>query len=345
MKEIKIDLNTSGGRLDKLVMAYLDKAPKGFVFKMLRKKNIVLNDKKANGNELLKPGDSVKIYFSDETINKFHSARSDEFDEASAAQFLNYVRYEDENIIIIDKPAGILSQKAAADDISINELMVEYLKKEALEERTSNDGVEFKPGISNRLDRNTSGLMLAGKNPNAVRELNNAVKERKLSKHYYCIVCGKAQFDGTKRVENYLLKDEKENVSEIFEKIPQSSSNKESDYEKIITEFETIAASEHCSILKVGLITGKSHQIRAQIAKLGYPIIGDPKYGNKGTNEKFKKSYGVERQLLHASEVKFENMGGILAYLNNMTFKANLPNDFRAVMKGENIWLPGEAEA
>lgn len=342
MKEIKIDLNTAGGRLDRLLMAYLDKAPKGFVFKMLRKKNIVLNDKKAFGNEILHPGDLVKIYFSDETINKFHSEQKNDFDFKMALEFKKHICFEDDNIIVMNKPAGILSQKSVPDDVSMNELMLEYLKREAGFEGSKNN-IGFKPGISNRLDRNTSGIMLAAKNPNAVRELNAAIKERRISKNYYCIVCGKILFNEPKAIEAFLSKDESENKSEILDVLPQNEKVQDN-YEKITTVFETVSAGENCTLLNVGLITGKSHQIRAQADKSGFPIIGDPKYGDFLQNKKYGDLYGIKRQLLHAAEVEFNDMRGILEYLNNMRFISPLPDDFKTLMRGENIWLPGEAE-
>lgn len=339
MQELIINKQTAGGRADKTIMKFLDKAPSGFVYKMLRKKNIVINDKKAKGDEILKDGDVVKLYLSDDTIELFrsHTKKNDNHNkkktdsktanEKNQRIFKNMIVYEDDNIIIVNKPSGMLSQKNLPSDLSVNDLLVDYLGKSEM----------FTPGISNRLDRNTSGLMIAGKNPNAVRELNKAIKDRQLKKIYLCIVAGKVT--AGKTVEGYLVKDEKNNKVHIYKEIPESEN---ASYIK--TAYKPLSDNGNITLLSVDLITGKSHQIRAHLASEGHPIIGDSKYGSIRENMKYKNLYHVTNQQLHAYQLFFEKMEGILEYLNGKRISCALTPEFNRIIKGEELCLHGLQE-
>ncbi len=346
MQEIHIDDKTAGARLDKVVIKYLDKAMPSFTYKMLRKKNIVLNDKKAAGSELLKNGDVIKLYLADDTIAKFHSERRNDEQKVKAHagkskngySFAKMIIYEDDNILAFNKPAGLLSQKSEPSDISVNEMVVKYIGKTDL----------FTPGISNRLDRNTSGLMIAGKNPAAVRSINLAIKERNTTKLYICIVKGRISEDST--IEGYLIKNPVTNkvsvhglMSDVNEHASHSANEGKSSYIK--TRYTVLDAKDDVTLLLVDLITGKPHQIRAHLASVGHPIIGDFKYGNNEINEVFKQKYKVKDQLLHAYKMQFDKLEGILEYLNGREITAPLPNIFNIVMKGEQLCLHGSQEA
>lgn len=328
MRELVITEKTAGGRLDKAVFRYLDKASSGFVYKMLRKKNIVLNDKKASGNEILKAGDSVKLYLAEETIGRFRSStpeRKEQKDARPEQKIASLIVYEDEHLIAFNKPEGMLSQRSSKADLSLNDLLVSYLGSSDL----------FTPGISNRLDRNTTGLVLAGKDPAAVRELNRAIRERDLTKLYLCMVKGRIGDD--RSVEGYLVKDKDSNTAKISkEQIPGSS--------YIRTEYHVLSQQTEASLLMVDLITGKSHQIRAHLAGEGHPVIGDPKYGDDPVNEIYRRKYHLRSQLLHAWKVRFGSMQGILSYLNGTEITALLPDAFRTIMKGERLCPLGDQE-
>ena len=346
MQEIHIDEKTAGGRLDKVMIKYLDKAMPSFTYKMLRKKNIVLNDKKAAGSEILQKGDIIKLYLADDTIAKFHSERQNETRKTPTSfgkkrngyTFAEMIIYEDDNILAFNKPAGLLSQKSEPSDISVNEMVVKHIGKTDL----------FTPGISNRLDRNTSGLMIAGKNPAAVRIINRAIKDRFTTKLYICIVQGRMTKDST--IEGYLIKNPVTNKVSVHglrsdaKEIALHPANEEkSSYIK--TKYRVLDANDNATLLLVDLITGKSHQIRAHLASIGHPIIGDFKYGNNEINEGFKQKYKVKDQLLHAYKMKFNDLEGILEYLNGKEITAPLPNIFNTVMKGEKLCLHGSQEA
>lgn len=292
MQEILITKNEEGYKLKKLCKNYLSEAPDSFIYKMLRKKNIKLNGKKADGSEILKKGDIVNFYLSDETIQSFQKSGVTNIREKVSSVQTEDIIYEDEDIIIVNKPSGILSQKSKADDISINEMILQYLLDNG---KINNESLmTFKPSVCNRLDRNTSGLILAGKTPAGSKYLSQIIKNRSIRKYYQAVVKGQAKLKGIYKA--HLKKDENNNQVDI------------SDKGFIIeTGFEVLEYNKELDItyLRVELITGKSHQIRAHLAYLGYPIIGDTKYGNKNTNEYFRKNYKIKSQMLTAYEVIF----------------------------------------
>ena len=219
MKELIIDRLGSNQRLDKYLAKYLSAANKSFIYKMLRKKNITLNNKKADGSEKLIEGDSVKIFFSDETLEKFtegrYKASDNIIDYKSIYKPLDIV-YENNDIVLINKPSGMLSQKSEPKDISL----VEYLTAYLLHSGSINyeDLNIFHPGICNRLDRNTSGIVAAGKTMNGLQKLSAHFKDRTLNKYYICIVKGEI----TKRqlVNGYLKKDHSCNRVTIYKQLP-----------------------------------------------------------------------------------------------------------------------------
>ena len=308
MQEITVGKNESGQRLDKLLSKYLDTAPKSFIYKMLRKKNIKLNDKKALGGELLKEGDSISIYLSDDTISAFRTVSK----KASVRKDVGGVRplaasqiiYEDKDILIINKKKGQLSQKAKASDITINEQLVAYCEAKGISQGL------FKASVCNRLDRNTSGILLCGVSLAGSQYLSKALKDRTLDKYYLTIVKGALHAPMT--IKGYLLKDEKTNRVKVLDMVQCEDSHDEMQAGErlslgapIETAYEPIKGNEAYTLLRVKLVTGKTHQIRAHLAAIGHPVIGDYKYGDKGLNDRLKRQYGLKDQLLHAHEVHF----------------------------------------
>lgn len=316
MKEIIIAENEAGQRLDKFLAKYLNEAPKSFFYKMLRKKNIVLNGKKATGNEKLNVGDSVKLFLADETIEKFSS---NQIQNASAK--LDII-YEDEHMMLINKPVGMLSQKAEKKDESLVEYLITYLLDNG--SITKEELRTFHPSICNRLDRNTSGMVAAGKSLAGLQKLSELFKERSLKKYYRCLVKGEVK--EKQYIKGYLFKDEKTN------KVTVLATEKE-DSLPIETEYRPIANLGDCTLLEVHLITGRTHQIRAHLASVGHPIIGDYKYGNKRINDAYKKEFGLESQLLHAYRLEFPKLEGALSKVSEKKFIAELPALFEKIIK------------
>jgi len=309
MKEFKINANEAGQRFDKYLKKLLKEANTSFIYKMLRKKNIVLNGKKADGTEKLNVGDEVKLFLADETFDKFHGATT------NTKQFETYTQipikkldivYEDEDVIIINKPVGMLSQKAKPEDISANEYIIAYLLQSgALTQEALNT---FKPSICNRLDRNTSGLLIAGKTLKGLQEMSEALKERSAQKYYRCIVSGVLK--EKTYLKGYLSKDERTNKVTIYKTKPTDSNI---ECLPIETEYRPIASANGYTELEVHLITGRSHQIRAHLSSIGHPIIGDTKYGLAKVNEVFGRECRLKSQLLHAYRIEFADGKKVVA--------------------------------
>ncbi len=334
MKSITISKDNESKRLNRFLFSYFNNATEGFIYKMLRKKNIVLNDKKASGNEILKEGDVVSVYFSDETYEKFKSSNDTRFDNIDLDENMvldkSDIVYEDENIIVINKKQGILSQKSKKDDISINELALNYLyiKGEASGESLKS----FVPSITNRLDRNTGGLLIFAKNHKIAMAISKMFSENKIDRYYKALCFGDAKFVFNDKesviVSSDYKKDEKENKAIISNTmfIEASDITSEISKSKIVTRFKILNSNKETSEIEAKLETGKSHQIRAQLSNLGLPIVGDTKYidrdtVNKNLIESFK-SKGIKHQVLNAYKIIFNTFEDEeLSYLNNKEFK------------------------
>ncbi len=320
MQEIIVTANEAGQRFDKLLVKYLNEAPKSFLYKMLRKKNIVLNGKKATGNEKLSVGDSIKLFLADETIAKFSKT------EIQRTKQTLDILYEDDNILLINKPAGMLSQKAEANDESLVEHIISYLLDSA--QLSEEDIRKFRPSICNRLDRNTSGLVVAGKSLIGLQKMGELFKVRSLKKFYRCLVVG--EIKEKQSIKGYLIKDEATNKVTVSEQETRDSL-------PIETEYEPIVANGKYTLLEVHLITGRTHQIRAHLASIGHPIVGDYKYGNRNVNDKFKKRDALESQLLHAYRLEFPKMEDTFENISEKQFTAPLPELFARILKEEEL--------
>ena len=198
MQSFKVGKNEAGQRLDKLLMKKMNKAPKSFIYKMLRKKNITLNSSKAKGSEILNQNDEIKMFLSDQTIDKF-TQRVDVRDVKKSFELV----YEDDYILVVNKPLGLLSQKAKATDVSLNEQILSYLLESSfiVEEELQT----FKPSICNRLDRNTSGLIIAGKTLISLQTLAELFRKGAVDRYYLTIVCG--HIKDKNNLSAYLAKD------------------------------------------------------------------------------------------------------------------------------------------
>lgn len=336
MQSVTIEKNQAGQRLDKFLHKYLPQAGTGFLYKMLRKKNITLNGKKAEGHEILALNDRVCIFFSDETFAKFSGVSASTTDGRTPGASLAsecrraYDRlkgitmlYEDADFLILDKPEGVLTQKAEAGDFSLNEWLIGYLLSchaLSVEELST-----FHPSVCNRLDRNTSGIVLCGKSLAGLQYLSECIKERRVRKFYRTICVGALREPA--KIEGYLVKDTAENRVTVSRTPLRHTKEKEF---PVCTVYSPLLTMDKYTLLEVELITGKTHQIRAHLASIGHPLIGDFKYGQASLNNRLKSTYGLEHQLLHAYRVEFpETASGSGMSLNGKSFCAPCPDFFR----------------
>ena len=324
MREISITAKDAGQRLDKYLRKCLPEAGTGFLYKMLRKKNITLNGKKAEGNELLKDTDVIRVFFSEETFEKM-SGRTSKTGDGENAGSGNAVSvaaenrrqkaeeayrklkgieivYEDEHLLFVNKPAGILSQGDDSGLLSLNDWILGYCLQ-----TSDGDAGALQPAVCNRLDRNTSGLVLCGKTYAGSRFLSDQIKSHAFRKFYRAEVEGR--LSGEKILSGYWSKDEKANLVRITEK-PLHPKDL-----KVQTAYRILAynAKEDITLAEVELITGKSHQIRAHMASIGHPLAGDIKYGGH-----VRKS--IRTQRLHAYAVRFPKLEGAFAGLSEREF-------------------------
>ena len=318
MREVTIGPNEGGQRFDKYLKKYLKEAGSGFLYKMLRKKNITLNGRRADGSEKLNTGDRVCFFLAEETIEKFRGTASPVSTIRKEELLSIPILYEDSQVLLADKPAGLLTQKAQAQDYSLNEWLTDYLL--AGGKLREEELPTFRPSVCNRLDRNTSGLVICGKTLAGSQKMSELIRNRSLHKFYRLFVAGKPPAEGL--AESWLLREENSNQVRIYDKKPDDSRAV-----PIRTGWRLLEAYKDCSCLEVELFTGKTHQIRAQMASLGFPLIGDVRYGNEAVNRHFRKA-GVRSQLLHAFRLEFPPLDGLFSGLSERSVVAPEPESF-----------------
>ena len=336
MKKIVVSKNEAGQKLLKLLAKYLNAAPQSFLHKMLRKKNITLNGKKADGSELLRETDEVCLFLSEETIASFQGKNADDATAVEQQKITKKpkevsdirVVYEDADVLILNKPAGVLSQKAVQSDYSLNEWVIEYLLENG--ELKQEELQTFRPGVCNRLDRNTSGLITAGKSLAGLQTLSAVFKERTVHKDYLCIVQGRVK--GASRLQGYLEKDVRTN------KVTVEAKKRSEDGAYIETEYTPVEANGKYTLLRVRLITGKTHQIRAHLASVGHPLLGDSKYGNQAENKLLRERFGLKHQLLHAAYLEFPQELSACAALAGKKLSAPVPRLFESIAKELGVY-------
>ncbi len=332
MKRIIIDASTSGQRLDKYLKRYLPNAGTGFLYRMLREKKIKLNKARADGKQILKSGDEICIYFADETIAKFMGESGIKEPESTVSKkdrevFAENIIYEDDDVLLLNKPSGMLSQKSRADDVSACELLVDHLI--SCGRLSHSDMKNYRPSAVNRLDRNTSGILICAGTFRAAKELSEIIKDKTLKKEYLTLV--KGHISRGKDLNAYLKKDNASN------KVTVSDVYKEG-YDRIETAYRPLGYIGNDSLLEIDLKTGKTHQIRAQLSYLGHPVIGDEKYGDKKSNRDYYEKYALKRQFLHACRIRFPGKLDYLKRLQGRCFTAELPKELKRI-EGDIIYV------
>ncbi len=317
MKELIINENETEQRLDRFLKKYLDKAPSGFIYRMIRKKNITLNDKRAKPEDRIEVGDKVTLFLADDTIEKFRTTMEEVYHEGNLE-----IITEDEHLIFVNKPAGVLSHglkgKDAYEDNMVDRLINHLVKTKEYVPRAERT---FRPAFANRLDRNTSGVMIGCKTYEGLKAVNDAIRDGNLRRLYMTIVLGRAK-DLSEEV--YMVRNEKKNKTRIVPNYVEGAKTME-------TAMKVIDRADGFSLVEVELFTGRTHQIRAQLNAWKYPILGDPKYGRKKLNKKLQDELKKSRQLLHARTVILDNLEGDLAAWNGKPITAEWPDDMKTI--------------
>ncbi len=308
MKEFVINKNDAGQRLDKYISKSVPLLPQSLMYKYIRSKRIKVNNKRSEISYRLLENDVVSMYINDEFFEK----AKPKYDFLNAGKSLNVV-YEDDNILLIDKPTGILSHP---DDGNYTDTAITRIKRYLYEKGEYNPDEEasFSPALVNRIDRNTSGIIIAAKNAESLRILNEKLKKREMHKYYLCVAIGKLK-NKSGIIEGFLEKNEKQNRVYI--------SNKSNDNSKAIsTKYNVLDYKNGLSLVEVELLTGRTHQIRASFSYLGNPLLGDGKYGTNAQNKQFG---GYKKQFLYSYKLvfDFQSDAGILNYLNLKEFQVN----------------------
>lgn len=327
MEKLTVGMNDAGQRLDKFLSKTFRNLPKSMMYKFIRTKKIKVNRKRAEIGQMLTEGDTVELFLPPEFLER---EQSDQLFMKIKPSF--GVVYEDENLLICNKPVGMLSH---SDEEGEKNTLIEHVKAYLWQkgEYKPEEEQSFAPALCNRIDRNTCGLVLAAKNAETLRVMNEKIKKRSISKFYVCLVHGIPQKKEA-TLEGYLKKDAAENKVEVFTSIPKWAKRAD-DFKKIITKYRVIGKKEDTALLEVDLVTGRTHQIRAHMASIGHPLIGDGKYAENSADRK----EGLYRQALCSYKVRFEtDEPSHLDYLIGKTFSipmADIPfcKDFSDFMK------------
>ncbi|MBQ9070583.1 MAG: RluA family pseudouridine synthase [Clostridia bacterium] len=314
MRELTIKKNDAGQRLDKFITKALD-MPMSLLYKSIRLKKIKVNRKRAEASQKLAEGDTVQCFLADEFFEKGKKKGYSETSELSKESLsrisssLNIV-YEDENILLVNKPQGLSVHE---DETSKSNTLISYIQSYLYSkgEYDPEREMSFSPALCNRIDRNTGGIVIAAKTAAALRILNEKIKLREIDKFYLAAVHGIPE-KKEDTLHGYLLKDEKTNTVKVFAKNPPRAAK------EIITKYKIIAKNESSALVEVELLTGRTHQIRAHMAYIGHPLIGDGKYGKN----KDDRRVGYKHQALCSYKLRFnfKTDAEDLNYLNGKEF-------------------------
>lgn len=316
MVKLIITENEGNQRLDRFLRKYLKRAPLSMIYKLIRK-DVKVNGKRGHEDTVLQAGDSLVIYIPDDKLAELTAPVK----KQKARRSFGIV-YEDENVIVVNKPSGLLTH---GDSHEKKNTLVNQVCGYLQDKGEYNPSVErtFAPAPANRLDRNTSGLVIFGKTAEALRELTEIIRDKEnVHKIYMALVAGR--MDGAADIDSRLVKNESTN------KVRVAPDGEGQSARTIVTG---IRPGDEMSLVEVNLITGRTHQIRVHLSSAGHPVAGDPKYGSDKLNRRIRDKYGVTSQLLHAARLEMGELDGSLAYLAGRVFEAPLPESFGKILE------------
>lgn len=317
MIRITIEKNDAGQRLDRFLRKYLSQAPLSRIYRAIRK-DVKINGKRGKEDTVLEEGDELSLYISDEELKSFTETK-----KTVKAKRQFKIAYEDENILVAEKPFGLLTHGDSHEkkNTLANQVTDYLIQKGDYNPRTERT---FTPAPANRLDRNTTGLVLFGKNSESLRALNSMLRDRSaVSKYYITVVRGHLEDELV--LSDRLVKNNAENKVKIL----SADSDKG---RQIITVVRPLETGRWYSLVEAELVTGRTHQIRAHLKSAGYPLIGDTKYGDARVNRMVSEKYRLNTQLLHAYRLVFGEVSGPLEYLSGMEIKAQMPEGFEHIV-------------
>lgn len=300
----------SGQTLEKYVRKILSNAPVSFIYKLFRKKDVKINGHWQDLKYTINEGEEVKIFVTDQQLEEFKTQK-----QSKALQDISkWIIYEDENILLINKPRGVLVQKGNSDDDALDEMVLAYLKYDF------NSLQAYKPAPAHRLDRNTAGIVVFGKNIQTLRALADALNDKKqVSKRYLTLVKGEVDKDGEINVP--LEKNAKNGRVYVNENGKPS-----------LTRYKVVKRLNGYTLLEVELLTGRTHQIRVHMACINHPVVGDSKYGDFSLNKEIEDKYGFKNQFLVAYQICFNHLDNNLKYLSGKKFEVPLPEDLNNLL-------------
>lgn len=309
MKEFTIEKNDAGQRLDRFVGKAVPLLPESLLQKYIRLKRIKVNGKGAKRDYRLLLGDTLQLYINDEFFEKPREENS--YLKVSTPRL--HIIYEDDNIILVDKKPGVLCHSAGQWDYNTLIANIQAYAYQKGEWKPKEEHA-FAPALCNRIDRNTGGIVIAAKNAEALRIMNEKIKEREIEKYYLCIVHGKPD-PAVGTLSGYIFKDAKKN--QVYVKHQPEPGAKLSQ-----TKYRVLQTKNGLSLVECELLTGRTHQIRAQMADAGWPLLGDGKYGSERKNKQFGETGG---QALYSYRLvfRFTTDAGALSYLDGKAFSVN----------------------
>ncbi|WP_373898592.1 RluA family pseudouridine synthase [Haloimpatiens sp. FM7315] len=311
---IDIGPNEKGQRLDKFLRKLLKDVPLGKIFKSIRTGEVKVNGKKCKQNYSLLEGDVL-------VLNDIETQKADKVFNRVDNGFLK-ITYEDENFLVVEKWPGVLVHANSKNgDPTLTDYVLSYLYDKG--DYSPEKEITFTPASCNRLDRNTSGIVVFGKNHSALKSLNEMIRERTIKKYYVALVRGRIT-DGLYKA--YIVKQENNNLSKVYDKPVENS-------KEIAMQVNVLQSVGIYTFIEIELITGRSHQLRAHLSHLGNAIVGDPKYGDKKINSYFENKYGLAFQFLYAYKLVFKNCEEDLSYMENKTIVESLPPMFKKIKK------------
>jgi 23S rRNA pseudouridine955/2504/2580 synthase len=318
MKTLVIDKNHANQRIDKYLKKLLCQAPPQLIYKMLRKKDVKVNGMKIKENYILQENDIVSLFLYEDKFQEYTKPQTI-FDLKIEFNVL----YEDQHILVVSKPAGLLVHEDKEEDINtLSHQVLTYLYQK--KEYDPYQDLGFVPGPVHRLDRNTSGIVIFGKTMKALQDLNEMMKKRHCIDKTYLTIC-KGNMSSSDLI-GYMKKEENQSLVKVVSQSTPGALMMHTIVEQVQTNYQF-------SLLKVKLITGRTHQIRVHLASVGHPIIGDSKYGDFELNKKIKKQFHLSYQFLHAYQIRFVKPIGCLKYLQDKIITSPLPQNLEDIKR------------